>query len=82
MGGRSVSQSFPIITRPANSRTGKLQGIEQSNAIHARRRTPKETRRERIVSFLWVLAIALSVGYLFHHIAKGLPYVLTQHGAL
>ncbi len=72
---------FPIITRSASSRTGQLQRIEQSNAIFARPRTVKETRREQITRFVWTVAIALSIGYLAYGIFSGLPYVLSQYGA-
>ncbi len=71
---------FPIITRPASSRTGQLQRIDQSNAIFARPRTLKETRREQITRFVWTVAIAVSIGYLAHGIFSGLPYVLTMYG--
>ena len=70
------------IRKPLNTRTGKLQLIDQSNAMYARPRTLKETRRDRLIRFFWTIAIALSVSYGAHHIAKGLPYVLAQHGVL
>jgi hypothetical protein len=75
-----VNQQFPIITRPASSRTGQLQRIDQSNAIFARPRTVRESRLARAAQFFWTVTLALGVGFIAHGIVKGLPYFLAMYG--
>lgn len=71
---------FPVITRPANSRTGKLQFIEQSNALFAQPKSLKRSRVELALRFLWAVTISLGVGGAVHEIVRGLPGVLQAHG--
>ena len=72
---------LPIITRPSNSRTGKLQWIDQSNALYAQPRTLKRPRRRMNLALLLSVILGIAIWFVAG-IARGLPVVLVQHGVL
>lgn len=68
------------IRKPISSRTGKLQFIEQCNAIHHRKPTAKEAQLRGAANLTLAILTSLGVGFIAWQIAQGLGHVLMLHG--